>query len=425
MLFSSTDDITRAAGKRETTRTLKRSAIAEGDISVWKDYRVIDADAHMHEPIDMWERHLEPRYRDRAPKVAYMNGTFMVYEPDGKIISKDEKQVKGPPKDSFEIMEAKYGEAYRTWWAPETRLEDMDRYGWDVQVLLPTGSNGNFGCSVALKDAELGAALCRAYNNWAHEYCSVNPKRLKFIAVVPGSDVGEMLKEARRAIHELGAVSIRNPLLPEGRWLHEKEYEALWQLACELDFPIAVHGESRYRVQPFRGFRVVEASGTDSSQAHDFQALRGVDHAIGFPCDNMATMGHFIFTGILEKFPKLRLAILESNAGWLPFWLGRMDVHSHGRYSIMGKPKQLSMLPSEYFMRQCTVACDSDETALKYAVDYLKGDCIVWNTDYPHLDGIEPAKALPEFDAQPIPDEAKRKILWDNAVKLYGRRVVV
>jgi uncharacterized protein len=309
--------------------------------------------------------------------------------------------------------------------APETRLKDMDRYGWDVQVLLPTGSNGNFGCSVALKDAELGAALCRAYNNWANEYCSVNPKRLKFIAVVPGSDVSEMLKEARRAVHDLGAVSIRNPLLPQDRWLHEKEYDALWQLACELDFPIAVHGEYRYRVQPFRGFRLVEASGSDSSQAHDFQALRGVDHAIGFPCDNMATMGHFIFTGILERFPKLRLAILESNAGWLPFWLGRMDIHSHGRYSIMGKPRQLSMLPSEYFMRQCTVACDSDETALKYAVDYLKGDCIVWNTDYPHLDGIEPAKALPEFDAQPIPDEAKRKILWDNAIKLYGQRVVM
>jgi predicted TIM-barrel fold metal-dependent hydrolase len=143
----------------------------------------------------------------------------MVYEPDGKIISKDEKQVKGPPKDSFEIMEAKYGEAYRTWWAPETRLKDMDRYGWDVQVLLPTGSNGNFGCSVALKDTELGAALCRAYNNWAHEYCSVNPKRLKFIAVVPGSDLGEMLKEARRAVHEIGAVSIRNPLLPQDRWV--------------------------------------------------------------------------------------------------------------------------------------------------------------------------------------------------------------
>ncbi len=391
---------------------------------MWNGYRVIDADAHMHEPKEMWERYVEPKYRDRAPKVAYMSGTFMIYEPDGKIIPKGEKQVKGPPKESFNVMEEKYGEAYRTWWAPETRLKDMDRYGWDIQVLLPTGSNGNFGCTVALKDAELGAALCRAYNNWAHDYCSVDSRRLKFIAVVPGSDLGEMVKEARRAVERLGAVSVRNPLLPEGKWLHEREYDALWQLASELDFPIAVHGESRYRVQPFRGFRVLETTESSDNSEHDFQALRGVDHAIGFPCDNMATMGHFIFTGLLERFAELRLAILESNAGWLPFWLGRMDVHSHGRYSIMGKPKNLSMLPSEYFMRQCTVACDSDERALDYAVDHLKGNNIVWNTDYPHLDGIEPHKALPELDARAVPDEAKRKILWDNAVKLYGQRIL-
>src|SRR5262249_5014308 len=77
-------------------------------------------------------------------------------------------------------------------------------------------------------------------------------------------------------------------------------------------------------------------------------ALRGLDHALGFPCDNMTTPGHFIFTGILERFPKLRLAILESNAGWLPFWLGRMDDHTHGRNSVMGKSEKLRLHPSDY-----------------------------------------------------------------------------
>ena len=144
----------------------------------------------------------------------------------------------------------------------------------------------------------------------------------------------------------------------------------------------------------------------------------------GFPCDNMTTLGHYIFTGILERFPKLRLGILESNAGWLPFWLGRMDDHTHGRNSVMGKSEKLRMRPSEYFMRQCIIACDSDERALKYVVDYLQGENIVWNTDYPHPDAIEPSKALPEFDAQPIGDEARRKILWDNAVKLFGPRIL-
>lgn len=384
---------------------------------MWKGMKVIDADAHMHEPKDLWERYVEPKYRDRVPKVAFMDGNRMVYEPDGKIIKKEELQ-QGPAESANRAMEAKYGEAFRQWWSPAIRLKDMDRLGWDVQVILPTGNNGNFAYRVALKDLELGAAMCRAYNNWAHDYCNADPKRLKFVAILPGSDIGEMVKEARRAVEELGAVSVRNPLLPDGKWLHDPENDRLWALACELDFPISAHGEYReYRFQPFRKLE-------GNRRAPLQLALRGLDHALGFPCDNMNTMGHFIFTGILERFPKLRLGVLESNAAWLPFWLWRMNQHSHGRNSVMGKPEHLSMLPSEYFKRQCYIACDSDEESLPHVVDYLKGENIVWNTDYPHADAPEPAKALPDLDAQPISEEARRKILWDNSVKLFGPRLL-
>jgi predicted TIM-barrel fold metal-dependent hydrolase len=384
---------------------------------MWKGMKVIDADAHMHEPQYLWERYVEPKYRDRVPKVAFMDGNRMVYEPDGKIIKKGELQ-QGPAESATKAMEEKYGEAFRQWWSPEIRLKDMDRLGWDVQVILPTGNNGNFAYRVALKDLELGAAMCRAYNNWAHDYCSVNPKRLKFVAILPGSDIGEMVKEARRAVQELGAVSVRNPLLPEGKWLHDPENDRLWELACELDFPISAHGE--YREHRFQPFRKLEGNRRDSLQL----SLRGLDHALGFPCDNMNTLGHFIFTGMLERFPKLRLGVLESNAAWLPFWLWRMNQHSHGRNSVMGKPDHLSMLPSEYFKRQCFIACDSDEETLPHVVDYLKGENIIWNTDYPHADAPEPAKALPDLDAQPISEDAKRKILWDNSVKFFGPRLL-
>ena len=75
-------------------------------------------------------------------------------------------------------------------------------------------------------------------------------------------------------------------------------------------------------------------------------------------------------------------------------------------------------------MRQCIIACDSDERALKYVVDYLKGENIVWNTDYPHPDAIEPSKVLPSSTRSRLPDEARRKILWDNAVKFFGPRIL-
>ena len=236
---------------------------------MWKQFKVIDADAHMHEPQYLWDRYVEPKYRDQVPKVAFMDGVFMVYEPDGKFIPKGEIQSR-PPESAWAVMESKYGEAYRQWWSSEIRLKDMDRYGWDIQVLLPTGNNGNFAYRVALKDINVGAAMCRAYNNWAHDYCSIDPKRLKFVAVLPGSDVGEMVKEARRAVVELGAVSVRNPFLPVGKWLHEPEYDALWNLACELDFPISAHGE--YRQRRFHPFREIEGERREDIQL----ALRGL-----------------------------------------------------------------------------------------------------------------------------------------------------
>ena len=112
-----------------------------------------------------------------------------------------------------------------------------------------------------------------------------------------------------------------------------------------------------------------------------------------FLATTLTTLGHFIFTGILERFPKLRLAILESNAGWLPFWLGRMDDHTHGRNSVMGKSDcgcvraTASCAPVHDLLRQRRAR------ALKYVVDDLKGENIVWNTAIT-ADAIDPKQAL-------------------------------
>ena len=142
---------------------------------MWKGMKVIDADAHMHEPHTYGSATWKPKYRDQVPKVAFMDGNFMVYEPDGKNYSKKANSSRAPPESAWKSDGGKVRRGLQDWWSPETRLKEMDRYGWDIQVLLPTGNNGNFAYRVALKDLALGAAMCRAYNNWAHEYCGVNP----------------------------------------------------------------------------------------------------------------------------------------------------------------------------------------------------------------------------------------------------------
>ena len=376
---------------------------------MWKGFKVIDSDAHHHEPQHLWSQYIEPEFRERIPRVIGMQGAFFVYAPDDKFFPLAEQGAPIPASHD-KWMADKYGEAYDKWWSPEIRLKDMDHHGWDIQVILST--NGNRIMETSLKDAEVGAAMSRAYHNWCYEYATADSKRLKFTATLCGSDPEAMVLEARRAVTELGAVSVRNPLLPQGKWLHEPDYEPLWQLATDLDFPISVHGESRHvRAAPFRALRKSEA-----------QFGSTLDHIIGFPMDNMVTMAHFIFGGVLEKFPKLRLGILEANVGWANFWLPRMDDHSHGRRLILGSP--LPMKPSEYVMRQCVLSADPDEPGLDNVIGFMGNDNLVWNTDYPHPDAPDPNQVLPWFGDQPISDDSKRKILWDNAVRLYGPRVL-
>jgi len=374
---------------------------------MWNGFKVIDADAHHHEPVYLWDRYVDPAFQDRVPRVVGMRRNFFVYA-DNNVIPAIDRAGGGPPPSHDQYMADKYGEAYQQWWSPEIRLKDMDKYGWDIQVILST--NANRIMEIACHHPEVGLAMARGYHDWCAEYASADSRRIKFTATLPAGDAPSMVEEARRAVVQLGAVSVRNPLVPEGKWLHEPEYEPLWQLAADLDFPISLHGEYRHRrAAPFRG---VGGEGP-------FSAL---DHILGFPTDNMITLAHFIFSGILDRYPSLRLGVLESNAGWVHFFLPRMDDHTHGRRSIFGH--SLPMKPSEYVLRQAVISADPDEPGLDRIVDFIGDENLVWNTDYPHPDAPDPDKVLPWFGAQPIPDVSKQKVLWDNAVRLYGPRLL-
>jgi predicted TIM-barrel fold metal-dependent hydrolase len=366
-------------------------------------YKIIDADAHFYEPSDIWDR-IEPEFYDRRPKVAKVHGKA-IFEYEGEELTQTLRT-----KSLFEDMEKKFGQAYRDGWTLESRLRDMDREGWDIQVCLST----NGGRAGRHKDEAVQPALCRAYNNWAHEFCSGAPQRVKFTGVVPSSNIEEMVIETRRAVEKLGAVSLLTPpAMPNKMWNHP-DYDLMWETVQELDFPLSLHGGATGSGQPNSMARYINLDG----------AFPALNQAIEFPFENMISLGHFIFTGILDRFPNLRLLILEANAGWVPFWINRLEKCAEGRQSVFFDEHPLKLSPWEYFRRQCAVAADADEIMLSCVVEHLGVDNLVFNTDYPHPDAPAPSEPLRNMIAQPLSDENKRKILWDNSVNIYGKRLI-
>jgi predicted TIM-barrel fold metal-dependent hydrolase len=143
------------------------------------------------------------------------------------------------------------------------------------------------------------------------------------------------------------------------------------------------------------------------------RVVKFLTHMISHPFEQMLAALSIIAGGVLERFPRLRVAFLESGCGWLPFWLHRMDEHYERRAHEV---PWLTMRPSDYFRRQCIISCDPDEVTIPAVVDYIGEDHVCWASDYPHWDAIFPgAVAELRKHLNGLSEAAHEKILGDNA----------
>ncbi|MBM3926183.1 MAG: amidohydrolase [SAR202 cluster bacterium] len=380
---------------------------------MYHGFKVIDADAHFYEPPDIWNKYTEKAFYDRRPiiKESYMKSR-LVYDGDGVLIPKSKGEVSPSTVRRYRDQEKKYGDAWRDWWSPKSRLNDMNKFGWDVQVALPTG--GHLGAQISRKDIPLGAAIVRAYNNWAKDFCDQTDHRVKFAAVVPGGSSDEIVKEMHRAVGEMGAATIIISTPSQGHWWHQEEFDKVWDLAQDFDIPLSLHGNETITQDPATYARYNGMEGP----------FNAIHHAVNFPFEDMIGVAHFIMTGILDRFPKLKISILEANSSWLPFWLNRLEKCAEGRQSNTYHGEPLKATSWEYFQRQMFIACDADELGIDFLIKHVGDERIIFNTDYPHADAPDPWEPVPNMMAQPISNESKRKILWDNAVRLYGKRLL-
>ncbi len=372
---------------------------------MYKGHRYIDADSHVLEPADMWEKYLEPQYRRFAPThaVGYRG------DPPGFYLS---IRIGGTMMPTFQMpdlvqmpgLEDAYGDYMRRGFGPDCYDTALQRTGMDYMVLYPT--IGLYATAVPGLSAEVAAAYRRAYNNWLYDFCKAAGPRLIGVGSVDLRDPAEAANEARRCVRELGFKAITfNPEPVNDVALHDRFYDPLWKAASELGVPVGVH----------------VAGGTALHQVGieyfpQWSEGRGL---CAFTIGNMIACLSFVSGGILERFPDLKVVFLESGAGWPAFWLERIQAGVQGA-NRGGKIHGLSKSPIEYFRKQCYISADPDDPGIAQVSAVIGDDNIVTATDFGHMEGKGYIRALDEILALELPADTKRKIMWDNAARLYN-----
>ena len=370
--------------------------------------KVLDSDLHLMEPPDMYIRHLAGDYQDRAPLAhRQLPGHFAWWEVEGRRIppwtENDAVLEANQPLDarSRDVMKDGWDHGFDA----ASHVRAMNHEGIDVAVLFRTVASMLVSLDEMAPDYSL--SLCRAFNDWVAGYCQENPARLKATAIVPQQDPALAADEARRAVQDLGVVGI--VLLPmpiAGRHLSDPSFDVLWREVEQLRVPICFHGTSGAAGRDYLGARLAGQPG-----------YRALSHAATFSIELMLSMGSMIMGGVLERFPTLKVAFLEGNCSWLPWWLYRLD----DQWEKFGSGSEgLSLAPSDYFRRQCYLSVDPDEYLVADVVQRMGDDNLVFSTDYPHPDSAYPHAVDEMLALEGLSMESKRKILWDNCARLYG-----
>ncbi len=361
-------------------------------------FLIFDSDMHVMEPPDLWQRYIDDKYRSQAPIGITSENVrdLRVQWPDLPGSIRGGINLVG---HNYERNQKLYKSDSERGWVSEVQLEAMNTEGIDVAVMFPSR-----GLSVLTRpnmDPGFAAAIARAYNDWMYDFCALDPNRMYGAGMISVYDVNDAVAETRRAVNELGfkAMFVRSNVVVGKTW-HDPYFEPLWDVLEELDVPIGFH----------------EASGSMSKQAGEHFDNFMLRRIYSQPFEQMMGLGSFIGGGILERHPNLRAAFLEANCAWLPWLLWRVE-EAHERELDAYMP-ELTESPTELFKRQCWVSIEPDETPAKYTLDFVGNDQIVFSTDYPHGDSRYP-EAVDAFLELDIPDEDKRKILWDNCARLY------
>jgi predicted TIM-barrel fold metal-dependent hydrolase len=367
----------------------------------------VDADGHILEPATLWEDYLEEGYRDRAMRIRVDDRGLEYLEIDGRPSERthsgalgllgamgDLAARPGPDRRYMQSMPYGAGDA-------RERIDLLDQENLEKTVLYPT-IGLLWECEV--EDAALTLAYQRAYNRWIADFCRDSGGRLVPIAHLTLLDAAGSADELERAVADGCRGGFVAPYTHSKKAHGHSDHDALWARAAALGVPLAIH-------PTFEPFWSAPVRFKRLGQAREFfynvMLKQGVQQAFL----------SMIALGALDRFPDLRLGILEAGAGWIGSFLDRADAVAE---TPGGMVVGLKRRPSDYFREQCFISGDPDETAVSHVIDHVGADCFMWATDYPHPDHPGTWAHSLEKLVAPLSAETRAKVLGENVRRIYG-----
>jgi uncharacterized protein len=379
---------------------------------------VIDADSHVFEPADVWEKYLDPAYRVAARSAFYyhedefaagviLNGRQAPLMHSGRI-NRSAIWRPGMTPEEIGALDPTRSHPINPGASSATaRLADMDRMGVHKAIIFPTLFGEYFP---AVENPDIARALARAYNDWIAELCDAAPDRLYPAAILPLQDVGFAIEELQRvAARGFKAVSIR-PVFFEGRFLNHPYYDALWEQIGKSGLTASIHASP--------GVANAEWTSTGSYVERVAANLRVGHHvaeAISYTMDNAIAGTTFTYCGHPERFPKLKLAYTHGGIGWVSLMLEKTS-----NWAIFYMYDNINLdTESTFCARNYLVTVNPWESAAIAASELYK-PIGAWGSRYPHHDASDAPAALARFEHDGLPKDVIANYMGGNAARVYG-----
>jgi predicted TIM-barrel fold metal-dependent hydrolase len=370
-----------------------------------RKYFIVSCDTHLSPPAKLFFERIDEKYRHRLARYEVRDGErYLIQE------GLRPERIREAVLTGDDLVRQTRGAA--TVMAPadektgEGRIADQEMDGVDAEVIFPNGSALLMWGSA---DPEFVMAQCRIWNDWAWEVCGPHRDRMCPTAALATADIEASLKEIER-VAKMGYKALILPNKPI--WgppdvahinYNLPVFDPLWAAIQDHDLAITFH--------------VSTGSDPRAARGNGGAIINYVVHAIAPVIEPIVSL---CASGVLERFPKLRVATIEADASWAPWVAQKMD-ESYLKHHFWVRPK-MKALPSDYYRTNCFASFGEDRAAIDVCEEHGFENNFMWANDYPHHEGSWPysAQAIKRTFGSKLCEETRAKLLGLNAARCFG-----